>query len=151
MRIAPFAALVLLVPLAAADTESGRQFGVDLGDSSFGVWEIFQFDAPGGTTVLHLTWADPPTPIPFADYNLFLYGPGAFDDNTLADNERIAQSWKGGGARPELINVPLAAGRYWVAVAPWQTQGETYTLTSNAGTLSFAATAQGFQSCSPCP
>jgi len=151
VRLVPLAVLLLLVPLAAADSETGRTVGLDLGNSSVGSWDVYQFGISGGTTVLSLTWAGSQFPIPFADYNLFLYPPGSFDDNSLANNERLAESWHGGGFQPESINRVLPAGTYWVAVAPWQTQGETYTLWSNTGSLTLAARAQGVQSCSPCP
>lgn len=150
MRAFVVVAFVLLVPLAAADTETGRTFGADLGNLSPGVWDVFQFDVPGGPTVLTLTWAAPPPLIPYSDYNLFLYGQGALDDGSLSNSERIAQSWNGEGYQPEQVDAPLAAGRYWVAVAPWQTQGETYTLTSSTGALTFTAKATGVQSCNSC-
>lgn len=151
MRAVFLVPLALLVPFAAADSEMGASFGLDLGNSSPGAWDVWQFDVGSGGVTLSLSWTPAQTPIPYADYNLFLYPPGSFNDFTLANNDRIAAAWHGQGFQPETISVPLAAGRYYVAVAPWQTQGEVYTLTSSTGSLNFAATAVGVQSCSPCP
>ncbi len=54
---------------------------------------------------------------------------------------------------PTACNI-VAPAAYIVAVVPWQTQAETYTLTANPGGLQFAAIAPGFTATCPpivCP
>lgn len=144
------AALVLLlalplVPLAGADQESGSSVGVNLGYVSPGVWNLYTFATPGGPVTLTLSWQQP-LAFPFADYDLRLYVPTALDDGSLVDSELIAQS----SQHPykhhdERIDTPVGAGTYWVAVVPFQTQNERYTLTANPGDLQFAGPAVGYQ------
>ena len=142
------ALLVLTLPVAVAGpSEQGATVGLNLGVTSVGVWDAWQFDHVGGTATLGLSWA--PSLFPGADYDLHLYTGDALDDNALTQDELIAKSQtRTFAAHVESIVRTLPAGRYYVAVMPWQTQAETYTLTANAGHLNYAAAAPGF--CSGC-
>lgn len=143
VRILAFLA-ILLLPLAAADVEQGRGVGLNLGGIAPGTWDIYQFDTTGGAVSLVLTWT--PAIVFFADYDLFLYPPGALNDNVLDDSERMAVSWNHPFAHhSERIDIAIGAGRHYVAVVPFQTQAETYTLSSSSGSLDLASTAVGIQ------
>lgn len=143
----PVTVLVLLACAAtpavlAADSEKGATVGLDLGDQSVGLWDVFQYDHPGGVAGLGLSWA--PSLFPGADYDLHLYPSSALDDRVLLSEETIAASaQRTFEPHAEGLSLTLPAGRYYVAVMPWQTQGEIYTLTAATGVLEFATTAPG--------
>lgn len=132
---------LLTIPTAWADTEQGATVGLNLGYESRGLWDVFWLEHPGGGAGLSLSWA--PSLFPGADYDLHLYRGDALDDNELLPDELIAKSQTRTFApHAESINVGLPTGLYLVAVVPWQTQAEVYTLGA-AGNLEFAATAVG--------
>lgn len=128
--------LVLLLPCVAADTAHDGTVGLNLGVVAPGLWNAWAFETgAGGSFSISLTWAETGV-FPFADYDLRLYEPGALDDQQFEQSEQVAES----SAHPyahhsEAMNVALAPGRYWIAVVPFQAQGEQYTLTTSGGTL----------------
>lgn len=126
----------------AAESEQGATVGLNLGYQSVGLWDVYEYDHPGGTTGLGLSWAA--SLFPGADYDLHLYPYAALDDLVLLSEEMLADSSQRTFApHVESIAYPAPAGRYYVAVMPWQTQGEVYTLTAASGVLRFATTAPG--------
>lgn len=146
MRVLALIALAaLLAPFAGADSESGVAPGMNLGVLAPGLWDLYWMTTAGGGETVTLTWT--PAPLFFSDHDLRVYRPGALDDGALADSELVAES----SNRPfahhsEGLALGLAPGTYVAAVVPWQTQGETYTLTTSSASLTFATTAIGFQS-----
>ena len=134
--------LLLLAPLAAADTEQGATTGWNLGVLAPGLWDVYQVDHPGSAT-FSLTWEES-VAFPFADYDLRLYRPGAFDDQYLEPRELVAASEQHPYAHhSEAFSHAGPAGRYWLAVVPFQAQMETYTVYSSAR-LAFSTTAVGY-------
>lgn len=150
--LAPALALALLLPLAPlaeADEERRSSVGVNLGYVAPGLWQLYRFASPGGVVDTSLTWV-PPTLFPFADYDLRIYEPWAMDDGRLSDHELAAHS----SQHPyqhhsERIVVPLGVATYWIAIVPFQTQNEPYTLTTNVGDLQYAGVAFGYVAYSP--
>lgn len=136
-------ALVPLAPTALSDTEQGATVGVNLGAIAPGLWDAFWYQHPGGGASFSLSWA--PSLFPGADYDLHVYKPGALDDGYLAQSELVAKSGtRTFAAHTEAISASLPAARYVVAVVPFQTQGEVYTLSATPGQLQYAAAAVGF-------
>jgi hypothetical protein len=141
MRRAAFVLVALLaVPLAAADTEQGATVGVNLGFVAPGLWDVFQLDTSG--TGVSLAWAA--SLFPGADYDLRVYRGDALQDGALTPNEEVASSLTRTFA-PHTEQVGVGAGRFLVAVCPFQAQGETYTLSAPSGELRFAAAAVGYE------
>ena len=139
------AAVLLLLPIAGADEVEGGTVGLNLGLVAPGVWDAFDFATSGGAIVITLDWEEPGT-FPFADYDLRLYRPGSLADGDLSDNELMAESSQHPYAHAaERIDASIAPGTYVVAVAPFQAQMETYTLTANPGTFGDMTTLVGFQ------
>lgn len=155
MRARPIFILLLLsltlaLPTVPADTEQGATVGLNLGFIAPGLWDAYWLDHAGGGAALTLSWTN--LPFPPADYDLHLYRGDALNDGVLLPGELIAQSsTRTFNAHAESLGVGLPGGRYVVAVVPFQTQAELYTL-SAAGSLSFAAIAPGFiATCPPFP
>lgn len=135
-------ALVGATPAGAADDAHGATVGLNLGYVAPGVWDLYRYAHPGGDATLALSWSN--LPFPPADYDLHLYAPHALDDGMLLPEERIADSsTRTFAPHDESIALALPAARYVVAVVPFQTQGEIYTLESGSGDLAFAALAPG--------
>lgn len=146
MRPVLFLALAFLVasfPSAGADTEQGATVGANLGFMAPGAWDAWWYAHPGGGAAVSLAWEE--SLFPGADYDLHLYAPSALDDGYLAQAELIAKSNARTFAQhTEGIALTLGAATYVVAVVPFQTQAETYTLTTAGGDLQFAAVAVGY-------
>lgn len=142
LRIVPFILVSLLtVPVVAADSEQGATVGLNLGTESRGLWDVFWLQHGGGGAGISLSWAA--SLFPGADYDLHLYRGDALDDGQLLPSELIAKSQtRTFATHTEALGLGLNAGLYLVAVVPWQTQGETYTLQA-AGNLEYATTAVG--------
>lgn len=135
--------LVALAPLAVADEERGGTVGLNLGYIAPGLWDAYWYQHPGGGAGLSLSWA--PSLFPGADYDLHLYRPDALNDGYLSQSELLAKSnQRTFAAHVESLGLSLSAARYVVAVVPFQTQGEIYTLQSAGGDLQFAAVAAGY-------
>jgi hypothetical protein len=132
-------ALVLVaaaLPVAGADSESQRAVGMNLGYVQPGTWCVYYYTTAGPST-LSLTWQQ--GMFPFADYDLRLYRPNALQDGALEQHELIAESSQHPYAHhSEHLAVDLAPGTYTVAVAPFQAQGETFTLVASPGDLQLA-------------
>lgn len=150
MRALVLLAFLVVVPLAVADDETGSTYGLNLGYVAPGVWDAYWFDAPGGTLSASLSWEDA-APFPFADYDLHLYRPGAFDDGSLTPSELVAESSNHPYAHhaEALAYAAPAPGLYVVAVVPFQAQGETYSLAATPGDLQPAGKAFGYVAYAP--
>ena len=130
-------------PLATADTEQGATVGVNLGLIAPGAWDAWWYAHPGGSATLSLSWAA--SLFPGADYDLHLYQPTALDDGYLSQTELIAKSnTRTFAPHTESLAPTLSAATYVVAVVPFQTQAETYTLSATPGQLQFAGVAVGY-------
>lgn len=133
----------LMVPAVAADSEQGATVGVNLGYIAPGLWDAYWYQHPGGGASFSLSWA--PSMFPGADYDLHLYVPTALNDGYLSPTELIIKSNQRTFApHVEGFSLGLAAARYVVAVVPFQTQAETYTVSTAGGDLAFAAVAVGY-------
>lgn len=138
-------ALVALAPLAVADEEQGSTYGANLGYVAPGLWDTYWLSTPGGVVSAALSWAETGV-FPFADYDLHLYAPGAFDDGFLEPSELVAESSQHPYAHHDeaLTYAAPSGGLYVVAVVPFQAQGETYTLSASPGDLQEAGKAFGY-------
>ena len=140
------------LPAVPADSVDGATVGVNLGYVVPGLWDVYYFASTGAPATLKLTWA--PGPLVPADYDLRLYRPGALDDNRLLDDELLAAAdYRSFTPHTEIITFSGPAAVYVVAVVPFQTQGEVYTLDATPGDLAFATIAPGayFFCGSACP
>lgn len=143
------AALALACPpVAVADTGQGGTVGVNLGYVAPGAWDAWWYQHAGGGAAIELSWAR--SVFPGADYDLHLYKPGALNDGYLAQSELVAKSsTRTFAPHAEALSLDLPAARYVVAVVPFQTQLETYTLSTAGGDLQYAAMAVGFVAYQP--
>ena len=148
MRAAPLALVLVLAPAllpqATADQYQDATIGVNLGVVAPGIWDMFYLHSAGGILDARLTWLEPEH-FPFADYDLRLYQPWAFDDQNFDDSELVAQSSQHPYAHhSERIVSPIGTARYLLVVAPFQAQLEKYTLDTSMGSLEYAGTAFGY-------
>jgi hypothetical protein len=138
--------LVLLAPtLATAASQTGSTYGVNGGYVQAGLWDTYTFDHVGGAATIQLTWAAGSVPCG-ADYDLWLYPPGALDDGKLTEQPiATSESHNCGAPKSEAISILLPSAKYVIAVVPWQAEGEVYHLTTNNGWLNPAALTVGTQ------
>lgn len=142
--LALLVAALALAPLAAGTTATGSTYGVNGGYAYAGVWIVYEFDKVGGTSpaVFDLTWEK--SLFPGADYDLRLYRPGSLDDGVLRNSELLnASETRSFATRHESLARVLPEGKYVVAVVPFQTQGERFTLSAEPGWLNLAGRAPG--------
>lgn len=138
------AVFATLSPLAGADSKSGSTYGANGGFAYAGVWDVYTFDKVGGTSAATIALSWDASLFPGADYDLRLYRPGSLDDGVLRNSELVtANETRSFTVRDTAITRTLAEGRYVVAVVPFQTQGERYTLSAEPGWLRFEGRAPG--------
>lgn len=143
-------ALLACAPLASADVRTGSAYGVNGGYADAGLWDAYTWNHWGGDGALGLTWDLGLFPCG-ADYDLWLYPPGALDDGVLDEQPlAISESHACGHAREDIAR-SLPAGSYVVVVIPWQAEGEHYRLESSTGSLQYTALTVGTEFTCPTP
>ncbi|GEM_PF-4482013 len=122
--------LLPAAPFAAGGSASGAAYGVNGGCVDAGGWDVWYWFTGGGAVTVGLTWSR--LPVLGADYDLQVYRGDALDDGVLTPDEMIgASEHHGAGPAQESVSfASLPGGTYFVAVVPYQAEGEGYDITA---------------------